>query len=117
VDHLHIEVRPDSLTGAVPLPIFTLDEANFHVMRNSAPFPLRLLTEVEHVIPPTAIDLIKRFDEAGVETIEVELQTLIAWVAACWIEAGGREFPLAASIGIRGDIESFDLKRSKWVSP
>ncbi len=110
MNHLRIEVRPDSLIGAVPLLVFTLDEANFHVMHNGAPFPLRLLTEVEYVIPPTAIDLVKRFDEAGVETIEVELQTLIAWVSACWREAGRREFPLAASISIRGNIESFDLK-------
>ncbi len=115
VSQLRIEVLPGGLMGQLPLTIFMLDAANFHVLHNGDAFPLRLLEEVEHIIPLAEAEWIRQYDEAGVETIEVELQTLIAWVAACWIEAGGHKFSLAALIGIRGDIESFDLKEGCWV--
>ncbi len=117
VSRLRLEVLPGGLMGQLPLTVLMLDEANCPALHDDAAFPRRLLEEVEHLIPLAEAEQIRQYDEAGVETIEVELQTLIEGVAACWIEAGGREFPLAASIGIRGDIESFDLKHSEWVSP
>lgn len=115
VSQLRLEVLPGGLMGRLPLTIFMLDEANFHVLHNGAAFPGRLLEEVEHIIPAAEAEWIRQYNEAGVETGEVELQTLIEWVGACWIEAGGRAFPLAASIGIRGDIESLNLKSGEWV--
>ena len=49
------------------------------------------------------------------DTTEIALQTLVEWFTDCWQQTSGPKHGLTARIGIRGDIEVFDLNRSEWI--
>lgn len=115
VGKLKVIVFPAGLAGRLPVKTFLVDGCNNQVLHGNGTFPMGLVEDVEHVVPPDEAEVTARCNEAGVETVEVELQTLIEWFADCWVAAGGSDFPLPAYIGVRGDIESFDLKRRQWA--
>ncbi len=112
---LHFLVFPNGLSGQLPVTVFCTDESGSQSPHRSGAFPMRLAELVEHVIPPAEAHLAAEYDRAGVETVEIELQALVEWFADCWAKAGGLDFPLPATIGVRGDIEVFDLKHRAWV--
>ncbi|GER89004.1 hypothetical protein KDW_31660 [Dictyobacter vulcani] len=117
---LDTEVFPDGLREGVPLRMFLLDAHNSEVFHHDATFflpsSIGLLEAVKEVIPPSEEDRQKLYEEAGVETIEIEMSTLIEWFVACWMRAGGQHVTLPAYICRHDDQESFDLHQMKWVA-
>src|SRR6266446_1017202 len=98
--------------------IFLIDahnsEAFHHDPTYFLPTSIGLLEEIKEVIPQSEVDRQKRYEEAGVETIEVETITLLEWFVTCWIRAGGQHCTLPAYLCRHDDRESFDLKQMKW---
>jgi hypothetical protein len=117
---LETQVFPDGLREGVPLRMFLIDahnsEAFHHDPTYFLPTSIGLLEEIEEVIPQSEAERQKLYEEAGVETVEVETITLIEWFVACWIRAGGQHFTLPAYLCRHDDRESFDLKQMKWVA-
>lgn len=66
------------------------------------------------VLSPDAQAEARRYHEAGVETLEIELQTVIEWFAVCWKAAGGAEIGLPAHVGICNDLEALNLDTLTW---
>jgi hypothetical protein len=67
------------------------------------------------VLTPTEEESAYRYDNNGVETLEIELQTLIEWFSTCWLAARGPELPLPAFLSIENDLEALDLKEMNWI--
>ncbi len=106
---LEIQIDPRGLGGPLPATVLFKDE--FGRSRRA----IHLLEQVQSVIPPTELTRVAEYNEAGVETTEVELQTLVEWLIERWLQAGGLHFPVPVHIGIQDDIEYFDLGQGQWV--
>ncbi len=106
---LEIQIDPRGLGGPLPATVLFKDEFG-------RPWcAIHLLEEVQSVIPPTEFALVAEYHEAGVETTEVELQTLVEWLVDRWLQTGGLHLPVPVYIGIQDDIEYFDLQQRQWV--
>lgn len=115
---LDIEVFPDGFREGVPMRMFLIDargcEAFHHDPAYFLPTSIGLLEEIKEVIPQSEGDRQKQYEDAGIETLEIEMTTLIEWFVACWIRVDGPHFQLPAYICYHDDRESFDLKQMKW---
>jgi hypothetical protein len=74
-----------------------------------------LLSDIPFTIPKEVIES-ETYEAADVNTWDIAFGLLVAWFAECWKKAGGLGCPYPAYICRHDDIESFDLKRLKWVS-
>lgn len=115
---LDTEVFPDGLRDGVPMRIFLIDAQNSEAFHDDhayfLPSTIGILEDVREVIPPDEIERQKRYEDAGVATLEIEMVALVEWFAACWIRVDGQQCPLPAYISFHDDIASFDLKQMKW---
>jgi hypothetical protein len=115
---LDIEVFPDGLRDGVPMRMFLIDAQNNETFHDDhayfLPSSIGILEDIGEVIPLNEVDRRKIYENAGVETLEIEMATLVEWFAACWIRASGQACPLPAYVSYHDDTVSFDLKQMKW---
>jgi hypothetical protein len=115
---LDTEVFPDGLRDGIPMRMFQIDAHNSEVFHDDPayllPSSIGILEEIAEVIPHGESDRQQRYEGAGVDTIQIELATLLEWFAACWVAAGGQQCPVPAYVCYHDDRESFDLRQLKW---
>ncbi len=115
---LDTEVFPDGLRYGIPMRMFQIDAHNCEVFHDDPayllPSSIGILEEIPEVIPHAESDRQQRYEEAGVDTSQIESATLLEWFAACWVAAGGQQCPLPAYVCYHDDRESFDLRHLKW---
>lgn len=115
---LDTEVFPDGLRDGVPMRMFLIDARNSETFHDDPayflPSSIGILEDVRDVVPPDEEERQKLYEDAGVETLEIEMATLVEWFAACWIRADGQQYPLPAYVSYHDDDRAFDLKQMKW---
>jgi hypothetical protein len=115
---LDTEVFPDGLRDGIPMWMFQIDAHNSEVFHDDPayllPSCIGFLEAIAEVIPHGEADRQQRYEEAGVDTTQVESTTLLEWFVACWGAAGGQQCPLPAYVCYHDDRESFDLRQLKW---
>ena len=115
---LDTEVFPDGLREGVPMRMFLIDAQNNETFRDDhayfLPSSIGILEDIREVVPLDEMERQKLYETAGVETLEIEMATLVEWFAACWIQAGGQQCPLPAYINYHDGKASFDLKQMTW---
>jgi hypothetical protein len=115
---LDIEVFPDGLREGVPMRMFLIDAQNNETFHNDhayfLPSSIGILEDISEVVPLDEVERQKLYEDAGVETLEIEMATLVEWFAACWIRADGQQCPLPAYVGFHDDKALFDLKQMMW---
>jgi len=108
---LEIVIIPRGILKGLPITLIFKDQAQQPISGG--------IFEMENLLGPVLTtaekDLVYRYDDNGVETLEIELQTLIEWFPICWLAANGPELPQPAFIGIENDLEVLDLKTMKWI--
>ena len=108
ISGLDIEICSDKLNGRLPVRV-TLYYGN-----NGCEI-IGLASTIRCVLPAEQIEVLRQFNQAGVEITEVTYQTLIEWFADCWDQAGGRQSNIHTQISIHDDIEAFDLNHHHWI--
>jgi hypothetical protein len=115
---LDTEVFPDGLQDGIPMRMFQIDAHNSEVFHSDAaylqPSSIGILEGATDIIPAAETDRPQRYTEAGLDTIQIEMSTLLDWFAVAWIAAGGQQCPLPAYACYHDDDKSFDLRRSRW---
>ncbi|HEX5441309.1 MAG TPA: hypothetical protein VFW76_10520 [Ktedonobacterales bacterium] len=115
---LDTEVFPDGLREGVPMRMFLIDAQGNETFQDDPayflPASIGILQDIREVAPPDEMERQKRYEHAGVDTLEVEMATLVEWFAACWIRADGQQCPLPAYVSYHDDKVSFDLKQMRW---
>ena len=115
---ISFEVFPDSWSQGFPVRAFFLDESNnehFVFVEGEANYPSAVdpgLLTVPYIITPEAEESFHR-RSPELDRFTLGAEEFILWFADCWIQAGGLEFALSATIADHGDQE-FNLLTSKW---
>jgi hypothetical protein len=117
---LDTEVFPDGLGDGIPMRMFQIDAHNGEVFHDDPayllPSSIGILDDIAEVILPAETSRQQRFEEAGVDTIQIESATLLEWFTACWGAAGGQQCLVPAYVCYHDESESFDLRQLKWKS-
>jgi hypothetical protein len=108
---LDIVIFPCGILKELPIMLFFKDQFQKPVPRGA----FALGDMLGPVLTPSEEELVYRYDDNGVETLEIELQTLIEWFPACWLAASGPELPQSAFLSIENDLEALDLKKTNWI--
>jgi hypothetical protein len=115
---LDTEIFPDGFRESIPMRMFLIDAQGNETFHDDPayflPSSIGILEEVQEVIPQHEADRQKLYADAGIDTLEIEMATLVEWFAACWIRADGQQCKLPAYICYHDDKASFDLKQMKW---
>lgn len=115
---LDTEVFPGGLGEGIPMRMFLIDEHNGETFHDDPayflPSSIGMLEEITAVIPRHEADRQQRYQDAGVDTMEMEMAALVEWFAERWIRAGGQQCKLPAYICYHDGRESFDLKQMRW---
>lgn len=109
---LNIEIAPRGILNGLPITFFYSD-CHGRIFPGSV---LSLEESFGSILTPAETETIYCFDEIGVETIEIELQILLEWLAACWqtIQKPERSFPVYLSI--QNDRDALDLIQMRWIA-
>jgi len=110
-DRLEVVITPTGLLKGIPATLYFTDQ--FHQQLPGKQVELR--AELGPVFSPAETELVYHYDDNGVETLEIELQTLIEWVSDCWLGANPPEAPPAAFLSLENDLEALDLKTMHWI--
>jgi hypothetical protein len=101
---LNIIVQPKGILNEMPIRLFFVPGGMFELGKTiGSPFT------------PAEKEVAYRYDNSGVETLEIELQVLIEWLSACWQTAQGPELAPPAFLSIENDLEALDLREMSWV--
>lgn len=115
---LDTEVFADGLREGVPMRMFLIDAHYSETFHNDPdyflPSSIGILEEIKEVVPQDETERQKAYEDAGIETLEIEMATLVEWFVECWIRADGPLCKLPAYVCYHDDKESFDLKQMKW---
>ncbi len=115
---LDTEVFPDGFREGIPMRMFLIDAHNSETFHDDPAFfrasSIGILEEVQDVVPHNELERQKVYEDAGVETLEIEMATLVEWFAACWIRADGQRCNLPAYVCYHDSNDSLDLKQLKW---
>lgn len=101
---LNIIIQPRGILNELPIRLFFVPSGTFEIGKAIGP-----------PFTPAEKEIAYRYDDSGVETLEIELQALIEWFPTCWQAAQGPELTLSAFLSIENDLETLDLKKMSWV--
>lgn len=111
VGYLEIVIAPDGILKSLPITLFYKDQQNQPI-----PGGIFSLEKVfGSLLTPEEAETVYRYDENGVETLEVELQILIEWFPTRWLAANGPDLPIPTLLSIRNDCEALNLKEMTWI--
>ncbi len=110
-EFLEVVIFPDGILNELPITLFFKDQFQNPVLGGT----FELGNSSGPVLTPDEKEQVYRFDEDGVETLEIELEVLIEWFSTCWLAANGSDFQLPAYLSLENDLEAFDLKEMKWI--
>ncbi|MGZ3715831.1 MAG: hypothetical protein ACXVA4_10455 [Ktedonobacterales bacterium] len=117
---LDTEIFPDGLREGIPIRMFLIDKHNSEVFHSNPayflPSSISLLEDIKEVIPQSQVDRQQLYQDAGIDTLDIEMGTLVEWFTECWIRADGRQCKLPAYICYHDDNKAFDLRQMKWVA-
>ncbi len=108
---LNIEIAPLGILNGLPVTLFYSDERG-RVLPESI---LSLEKAFGIILAPAEMEAVYRFDEIGVETIEIELQILLEWLIARWQSILKPEKSFPVYLGIQDDREVLDLLEMRWI--
>jgi hypothetical protein len=108
---LEVVIFPHGILKELPVTLCFIDQFQKPVRGGT----IALGDSLGPVLTPAEEELVYRYDDNGVETLEIELQTLIEWFSTCWLAANGPEEPFAAFVSIENDLEALDLKTMNWI--
>lgn len=109
---LNIEIAPHGILNGLPITL-SYSDGHGHVLPGSV---LSLEEAFGTILTPAETETVYRFDEIGVETIEIELQILLEWFTACWQTVPRPESLFPAYLSIQNDREMLDLIQMRWIS-
>ncbi len=110
---LDYEIFYDGLCGPLPIVGYLMDGNNGQVMIRASNKTVVLAPNVDvlpSIDPVIAASVVERFEDAGVETTNIETPLVRAWFIEAWRAAGGKRlFPLPASIQTHDGGTRFEL--------
>ena len=71
------------------------------------------IIDIDHVYTKEFQDRFREFEEEW-DYLEAAAEELISWFSCRWVNAGGKNFTLKATIAPHDDIREFNLVSSKW---
>lgn len=113
------EIFSDGFTSRFPVRAFFMDEMNcehFVYVDGEASYPSPVdpgLLEIDGVYSESVEE--KLFgDNPDVDPWSLATTELSQWFLACWINAGGKHFKLAATIAHHDSSKELNLKTGEW---
>jgi hypothetical protein len=108
---LNVVILPKGILNELPVSLFFRDGSQAPISGGT----FEIGKAIGPPFTPAEKQMAYRYDEDGVETLEIELQVLIEWFSACWQTAQGLELTLPAFLIIENDLEALDLKEMSWI--